>query len=49
MLNDIPASPDMLSVVKMQFAADAKGTVDALLVLKPSAAPEVASARPAVE
>ena len=48
-LNDVPASPDTLSVVKMQFAADAKGTVDALLVLKPSAAPEVASARPAVE
>ena len=49
-VNDIlSASPDTLSILKMQFAADAKGTVDALLVLKPSAAPEVASAGPAVE
>jgi hypothetical protein len=33
----------------LQFAADAKGEVDALLVLQPRAAPEVAHARPAVE
>ncbi len=49
-VNDLPpTSPDALSVLKLQFAADAKGTVDVLLVLKSVAAPEVASARPAVE
>ena len=44
-----PASPDTVAVLRLQFAADAKGEVDALLVLQPTAAPEVARARPAVE
>ena len=45
-----PASPaDTVCVLKMQFAADAKGTVDALLVLPPASAFEVARARRAVE
>ena len=44
-----PSSPDTVAVLRLQFAADAKGEVDALLVLQPTAAPEVARARPAVE
>ena len=44
-----PGSPDTVAVLRLQFAADAKGEVDALLVLHPTAAPEVARARPAVE
>lgn len=44
-----PASPDTVAVLRLQFAADAKGTVDALLVLQPATAPEVARARPVVE
>jgi sulfur transfer complex TusBCD TusB component (DsrH family) len=44
-----PTSPDTIAVLRLQFAADAKGEVDALLVLQPPAAPEVAHARPAVE
>src|SRR5437762_8523249 len=44
-----PSSPDTVAVLRLQFAADSKGEVDALLVLRPTAAPEVARARPAVE
>ena len=45
-----PASPaDTVCVLKVQFAADAKGIVDALLVLPPASAFEVARARRAVE
>ena len=44
-----PSSPDTVAVLRLQFAADSKGEVDALLVLQPAAAPEVAHARPAVE
>jgi sulfur transfer complex TusBCD TusB component (DsrH family) len=44
-----PSSPDTVAVLRLQFAADSKGEVDALLVLQPPAAPEVARARPAVE
>ena len=44
-----PSSPDTVAVLRLQFAADSKGEVDALLVLQPTAAPEVARARPAVE
>lgn len=45
-----PASPaDSVCILKMQFAADAKGTVDALLVLPPASAFEVARARRTVE
>jgi hypothetical protein len=44
-----PTSPDTITVLRLQFAADAKGEVDALLVLQPTSAPEVARARPAVE
>src|SRR6266571_714771 len=44
-----PTSPDTVAVLRLQFAADVKGEVDALLVLQPAAAPEVARARPAVE
>ena len=44
-----PTSPDTIAVLRLQFAADAKGEVDALLVLQPAAAPEVAHARPAFE
>jgi hypothetical protein len=44
-----PGSPDTVAVLRLQFAADAKGEVDALLVLHPTVAPEVARARPAVE
>ncbi len=44
-----PSSPDTVAVLRLQFAADAKGEVDALLVLQPTAAPEVARARPAIE
>ena len=44
-----PASLDTVAVLRLQFAADAKGEVAALLVLHPAAAPEVARARPAVE
>ena len=44
-----PSSPDTVAVLRLQFAADAKGEVDALLVLQPTAAMEVARARGAVE
>jgi hypothetical protein len=44
-----PSSPDTIAVLRLQFAADAKGEVDALLVLQPTAAMEVARARGAVE
>ena len=44
-----PTSPGTVAVLRLQFAADAKGEVAALLVLPPAAAPEVARARPAVE
>ncbi len=42
-------SPDKVAVLRLQFAADARGVVDALLVLQPAAAPEVARARTTVE
>lgn len=42
------ASADSIAVLRLQFAADAKGTVDAVLVLQPAPAREVANARPAV-
>jgi hypothetical protein len=44
-----PTAPDKVAVLRLQFAADAKGVVDALLVLQPTAASEVARARPTVE
>jgi hypothetical protein len=44
-----PSSPETVAVLRLQFAADAKGAVDALLVLQPAAAPEVARVRPAIE
>ena len=44
-----PSSPESVAVLRLQFAADVKGEVDALLVLQPTAAAEVAHARPAVE
>ena len=44
-----PSSPDTIAVLRLQFAADAKGEVDALLVLQPTAALEVARVRPAAE
>ena len=43
------SSPDTVAVLRLQFAADSKGEVDARLVLRPTAAPEVARARLAVE
>lgn len=49
-VNDISSpAPDTVSVLKMQFAADSKGTVDAFLVLSPTPASEVARARRPVE
>jgi hypothetical protein len=49
-LNDVSSpAPDAVSVLKMQFAADSKGTVDAFLVLSPASASEVARARRVVE
>lgn len=42
------ASADNIAVLRLQFAADAKGTVDAVLVLQPAPAREVAHARPTV-
>ena len=49
-VNDISSpAPDAVSVLKMQFAADSKGTVDAFLVLSPAPASEVARARRPVE
>ena len=49
-VNDISSpAPDTVSVLKMQFAADSKGTVDAFLVLSPVPASEVARARRPVE
>lgn len=49
-LNDVPPPPaGTVCVLKMQFAADAKGTVDALLVLTPATVSEVARARRAVD
>ena len=44
-----PASPNAVAVLRLQFAADTKGTVTAILILRPPAAPEVARVRPAVE
>ncbi len=44
-----PASPNAVAVLRLQFAADTKGTVAAILILWPPSAPEVARARPAVE
>ena len=43
------SSPDTVAVLRLQFAADSKGEVDALLVIQPAGAPEVAHARRAVE
>ena len=49
-VNDISSpAADAVSVLKMQFAADSKGTVDAFLVLSPAPASEVARARRPVE
>ena len=49
-LNDMSSpAPDTVSVLKMQFAADAKGAVDAFLVLSHVPASEVARARRPVE
>jgi hypothetical protein len=49
-LNDVSSpAPDTVSVLKMQFAADAKGAVDAFLVLSHVPASEVARARRPVE
>ena len=48
-LEELPASPNAVAVLRLQFAADAKGTVAAILILWPPAAPEVARVRPAVE
>ena len=49
-VNEISSpAPDTVSVLKMQFAADSKGTVDAFLVLSPAPASEVARARRPVE
>ncbi len=42
------ASADSVAVLRLQFAADAKGTVDAVLVLQPAPAREVAHAQPTV-
>jgi len=42
------ASADSVAVLRLQFAADSKGTVDAVLVLQPAAAREVAHAHPTV-
>ena len=42
------APADSIAVLRLQFAADAKGTVDVVLVLQPAPAREVAHARPAV-
>lgn len=44
-----PSSRETVAVLRLQFAADEKGEVDALLVLQPTAAAEAAHARPAVE
>jgi hypothetical protein len=44
-----PASPDTVAVLRLQFAADTKGAVDALLVLQPAVSPEVAHVPPVVE
>ena len=41
-------SSDSVAVLRLRFAADAKGTVDAVLVLQPAATREVAHARPTV-
>jgi hypothetical protein len=41
-------STDSVAVLRLRFAADAKGTVDAVLVLQPAPAREVAHARPTV-
>jgi sulfur transfer complex TusBCD TusB component (DsrH family) len=49
-VNDISSpAPDTVSVLKMQFAADSRGAVDAFLVLSPAPASEVARARRPVE
>jgi hypothetical protein len=41
-------SSDSVAVLRLRFAADSKGTVDAVLVLQPIPAREVAHARPTV-
>ncbi len=48
-LNEPASLAETVCVLRMQFGADAKGTVDALLVLPPASAFEVARARRAVE
>jgi sulfur transfer complex TusBCD TusB component (DsrH family) len=47
-LEEKATSLDSVAVLRLQFAADAKGTVDAVLVLQPASAREVAHARPTV-
>jgi sulfur transfer complex TusBCD TusB component (DsrH family) len=42
------ASADSVAVLRLQFAADAKGTVDAVLVLQSALGREVAHAQPAI-
>jgi hypothetical protein len=41
-------SADSVAVLRLQFAADAKGTVDAVLVLQSALGREVAHAQPAI-
>ena len=48
-LEELPTSSNAVAVLRLQFAADTKGTVTALLILWPPVAPEVARVRPAVE
>ena len=49
-VNDVSSpAPDTVSVLKIQFAADSKGTVDAFLVLSPAPESEVARVRRPVE
>jgi hypothetical protein len=43
------ASPGPIAVLRLQFSADAKGTVEAIVVLQSIAPPEMSHARPAVE
>jgi hypothetical protein len=47
-LEEKATSLDSVAVLRLQFAADAKGIVDAVLVLQPAPAREVAHARPTV-
>ena len=48
-LGEVPSSPNAVAVLRLQFAADTKGPVAAILILWPPAASEVARVRPAVE